>query len=299
MITAKIVADSLGPSDQRLTTFSLVYPRFIHSELMTHRVFSRNAASSRAIPIHKMRDQIIQNPAMPVYWGKNQKGMQAYEELTGKDREEAIKVWLMARNDAMKHAQRLEDLGVHKQITNRLTEPFMLMNTVLTGTEFDNFYNLRDDIAAQPEFKALAASMLKVQNENEPDWLEMGQWHLPYVQRDEIENVEESALLKFCVARCARVSYKTHEGVVDIIRDVQRHDEMLEQGHMSPFEHPATPLEDPEKWSGNFKGFKQYRKTLPNRFELFCAKLIRKTRRKNVGAQGAGNQRSAEAVRAS
>jgi thymidylate synthase ThyX len=291
MITAQIISDSLGPGDQRLTTFSLIYPRIIHSEVMTHRMFSRNAASSRAIPISKMRAQIIENPAMPVYWGKNMKGMQAQEELTGRVREEAVKIWLQARTDCMKHAQRMEDIEVHKQIANRLTETWMLMNTILTATEFDNYYNLRDDPPAQPEFRVLAGAMLKVHNEHEPIWLEPGQWHLPYVQPDERAAFPIPFLQKYSVARCARVSYKTHEGVVDHDRDVLRHDELLASGHVSPFEHQATPLENPNEWSGNFKGFKQYRKTLIGENRGDCPRFIKKRRSRGGEQAGLGSPR--------
>jgi thymidylate synthase ThyX len=85
MISAKIIADSISESEygDRITTFELEYPRFIHGELMTHRLFSRNAASSRAIPINKMMDQVLTAPAMPVEWGLNKSGMQAEEMLKG------------------------------------------------------------------------------------------------------------------------------------------------------------------------------------------------------------------------
>jgi thymidylate synthase ThyX len=281
MIIAKIIEDSLSPHEVRLTTFSLVYPRFIHAEVMTHRVFSRNAASSRAIPIKKVMEQLEQNPAMPTYWGKNRKGMQATEELTGTARDEAIKEWLAARDSALKHARRLEELGVHKQTANRLLEPWMLMNTIITATDWDNFFNLRADASAQPEFHALAEAMLEQMNTCNP--LEVGwdYWHLPYVTEEERNSTTVDVLAMYSVARCARVSYKTHEGKVDKDRDIERYKELLQSGHMSPFEHQATPSQFPDRKDarcGNFRGWVQYRKMLPNPYEKECKRLIKKAR---------------------
>lgn len=278
MITAKIVEDSLPPNEVRLTTFSLVYPRFIHSELMTHRVFSRNAASSRAIPVAKVMAQLRDDPAMPIYWGKNQKGMQASEELTGAARDAAIQEWLAARDSALKHAEKLEQIGLHKQSANRILEPFMLMNTVLTATDFDNFFNLRADMPAQPEFKALAELMLAMLNDQDPMEVPADWWHLPYVTEEEREEFTPEVCVKFSVARCARVSYKTHEGVVDQKRDLERYTDLLSSGHMSPFEHQGQPLADATARSGNFRGWTQYRKTLPNTFEINCGRLMKKKR---------------------
>lgn len=281
MIVVKIVEDSLPPHGVRLTTFSLVYPRFIHSEVMTHRVFSRNAASSRAIPIHKVMTQLEKEPAMPIYWGKNQKGMQAAEELTGEAKEAAIQEWLYARDDALKHAKRLEEIGVHKQTVNRILEPFMLMNTIITATDWDNFFNLRADAPAQPEFEALAEVMLEKMNLNTPAETLQSDWHLPYVTAEEKETNHPLVCAKFSTARCARVSYKTHEGTIDQKRDIERHDDLLASGHLSPFEHQAYPTVDPKIRIGNFLGWHQYRKQLVNSFEGSCSRLVKKHRTDN------------------
>src|SRR4051794_21142178 len=124
MISAEILADSLSPCGSRLTTFKLVYPRFIHSELLTHRLFSRNAASSRAIPIIKMIRSILRSPAKPVSWGQNGKGMQAKRDLPSGRRAAAELVWLLACWCACGFSWLLYKLGVHKQLANRVTEPF-------------------------------------------------------------------------------------------------------------------------------------------------------------------------------
>lgn len=266
MIEAKIIADSISQTNARLTTFQLIYPRMVHAELMTHRVFSRNASSSRAIPVAKIIQQVIDNPAMPVYWGKNQKGMQAREELTGEDLERAKKVWLEARDDAVMHARKLVDTDLHKQIANRILEPWHHIHVVVTATDFDNFFALRCHPDAQPEIKVLAEQMRDLFFENKPSELGPSMWHLPYVATAGLfVPANDKSLIKACVARCARVSYMTHDNQNPTLeKDVELHDQLLSSVHMSPFEHPATPMTDPTQYSGNFRGWVQYRKTIKN-----------------------------------
>lgn len=264
-IEAKIIADSISPTNARLTTFQLVYPRMVHAELMTHRVFSRNASSSRAIPVAKIIQQVIDNPAMPVYWGKNQKGMQAREELTGEALEKAKAVWLRARDKAVEQARQLVDLDLHKQIANRILEPWHHIHVVVTATDFDNFFALRCHPDAQPEIKVLAEQMADLYFANTPTELRLGMWHLPYVSSGGlfIPSGGDKDLLKASVARCARVSYMTHDNQEPTLeKDVALYNQLLSSVHMSPFEHPATPNVDPNAYSGNFKGWIQYRKTI-------------------------------------
>lgn len=263
-IEAKIIADSVSPTNARLTTFQLIYPRMVHAELMTHRVFSRNASSSRAIPVAKIIQQVIDNPAMPVYWGKNQKGMQAREELTGETLEKAKGVWLRARDAAVEQARQLVDLDLHKQIANRILEPWHHIHVVVTATDFDNFFALRCHPDAQPEMKVLAEQMADLYFANRPQELVLGMWHMPYIKPQGVFlPMGDNSLLKASVARCARVSYMTHDNEDPTIeKDVVLHDQLLESKHLSPFEHPATPNVDPNAYSGNFKGWIQYRKTI-------------------------------------
>lgn len=272
-IEAKIVTDSVSPVGARLTTFQLVYPRFIHAELMTHRVFSRNASSSRAIPVEKIIQQVLDDPAMPVYWGKNQRGMQARTQLEGLDLEEAQRVWLVARDLAVNQARELVDLDLHKQIANRILEPWHHIHVVCTATDFDNFFTLRCHPDAQPEIKVLAEQMRDLYYTNQPDLIEYGQWHLPYLTRlektirprDEDRIEHQANLLKASTARCARVSYMTHDNQKPTLeKDIPLHDRLLTSVHMSPLEHPATPMMNPNQMSGNFKGWVQYRKTIKN-----------------------------------
>lgn len=279
MIQASIIADSITDNGIRLITAQLHYPRFIHSEVLTHRVFSRNAASSRAIPIQKMIDQVGATPAMPVYWGKNQPGMQAREELEHHEpkaqqfydghrndyftvyspRDLAIKEWLAARDSAVGHAKTLVKLGAHKQIVNRLLEPWQTMQTVVTSTEWTNWNALRRHVDAQPEIKALADTLFEAVSASKPKYLQMGQWHLPYVN---IVDQGRDEAKKLSTARCARVSYLNHNQTMpDEAKDLNLHDKLLESGHFSPFEHQATPMPDSEFYA-NFKGWMQYRYVL-------------------------------------
>ena len=144
-IEAKIIADSINPQGDRITTYLLTYPRFIHSELMTHRVFSRNSASSRAIPFQKMVKMIEEDPFIPIAWQKNHKGMQGTEYLTDiMDIERAEHRWRMSIANNIDQAKVLNDgIGVTKQLCNRLLEPFMWHTVLLTATEWDNFFELR------------------------------------------------------------------------------------------------------------------------------------------------------------
>lgn len=299
-IKAEIIADSINPKDCRLTTYLLEYPRFIHAELLTHRVFSKNAASSRAIPIEKMIEQVEQNPAMPVWWGKNQSGMQAKEELSDTDKVEcyithdgtgdfscgvewvsskelARRQWLFARRLATGQAQVLSRTGLHKQIVNRVIEPWFNIRIILSGTEFDNFFALRAHPDAQPELQALAYKMLEEYNKSEPKSLQPGDWHIPfgdnidgdrvfeeYVRKIPTHIVHLNSILegkiKIAIARCARVSYFNFEGKDDYEADIKLCDRLFASTprHLSPTEHVAKCLND-DRFVGNFRGWEQYR----------------------------------------
>lgn len=270
-ISVKIIADSRSVAGNRLTTFVLRYPRFIHSELLTHRVFSRNAASSRAIPIEKMIQQVMFDPAMPVKWGSRQKGMQSGPELKGEALDNAIRGWLAARDSAVDWVNRLKDTNLSKEICNRILEPWMYMVSIVTATEWENFFALRCHPDAQPEMKELADMMLQAYRDNAElaELRHPGQWHLPFVGGAEIHRLFKESTnavelaLKCSVARAARVSYLNHDGSIpNVDKDVELHDRLLKSGHMSPFEHAATPMNSND-FSGNFRGWQQYRKTIP------------------------------------
>lgn len=264
MIEAKIIADSIAPSERRLTTFVLTYPRFIHSEFMTHRMFSRNASSSRAIPVKKQIQMVIDNPAIPLAFTKNKAGMQGGEALQGREEQDAVATWLAARDNAVEAAERFVQYNVHKQYANRVLEPFSHITVVCSATEFANFFALRYHPAAQPEIAQLAKQMWEAYSLSDPKFLRSGQWHLPFVGLGS-HSVEEG--IKMSVARCARVSYLNHEGnAPSKEEDFKLYDRLLGNApiHASPAEHQACAERDPDLRSGNFLGWTQYRKVLQN-----------------------------------
>lgn len=294
--SAIIIADSISPEGIRLTTFQLQYWRPIHSELMTHRVFSRNAGSSRARPSRVIIEQVRNEPWGPIHWGTNQSGMQAHAEVA--DIEEAEERWFWAAQQAADAAEGLLNFGLHKQIVNRVLEPYTFIDVVLTATDYANWFALRDHADAQPEIRELAQLMREVYDHSEPVLLVPGQWHLPYITDEDYSAAEEWMVLnhngmvlpnmvidllkKASAARCARVSYKLHDGSkTDFEKDLELFERLLvsQPLHASPAEHQATPDEWVEnatsnrdsEWlyqheQGNLRGWRQYRKMLPNEF---------------------------------
>ena len=297
-ITATVIEDSCQSIDKnyldggkvetkyvnRLTTFLVSYPRFVHAELMTHRVFSRNASSSRAIPVATMIERATKQTAYPVYWGKNQKGMQADEELSPKDIERAKGVWLAAAETAARHAQEMIDIGVHKQIANRLIENFQNIEVVVTSTMWANWYALRNHKDAQPEIQAVARAMLKAHRASVPKLLGPGEWHLPFVGEAERRTLAPDVACKVSAARCARTSYLTHDKKEPKLDEDAGLFGKLMGGdvvHASPTEHQARMIDESKDrycdggpgyssvvrtdLGGNLgKDWVQFRKTIPN-----------------------------------
>ena len=262
MIGAKVIADSISPMNVRITTMQLCMPRMILSEFNTHRVFSRNASSSRAIPTAKMIEQVDKDPFIPVHFGKNQPGMSAREELTGYAYVIARDAWLEARRDAIKSARVMLDAGLHKQICSRVLEPWAWSHVIVTATEWDNFYTLRRHEDAQPEIKMLADKMAEAASKSTPTSILHGHWHLPYVQEAEKQQHwgNQSLLRKLSSARAARVSYLTHDQQIpDLIKDIELHDRLLSSSHFSPFEHQAQPGAMGQAFIRNYKGWNSYR----------------------------------------
>ena len=373
-IKAEIVADSISPQGNRITTFLLTYPRIIHAELMTHRLFSRNSASSRAIPFEKMLKMIEEDPFIPIAWQKDHKGMQGTEYFTNEnmfiwDSDKHINKngilfidsfkedWLDARDSVIKYAKKLhngrrqsedheyyKNSKLTKQLCNRLLEPFMWHTVLITATEYDNFFELRcpkysgetyqgDELIKSTVFKswkdlcksgynsekagiiqrlessksgaeihiqALAEAMWDAMNESTPKQLKANEWHIPFGDKissnvmDWFSDIKDQAywlskdmtplFLKVATARCARLSYMTFDGEINYQKDIGLHDKLLQDKHMSPFEHCARAMSDDEYsefykgivknptyyngngWCNNFRGFIQYRYMIENNY---------------------------------
>lgn len=309
LATAVVIADSISDQDVRITTFQLRYWRAIHAELMTHRVFSRNAGSSRARPSKAIIEQVAYDPWGPIIWGLNEPGMQANSVADIDVEMESLWSWRNAATRAANSATALLDLGLHKQIVNRVLEPFTYIDVVVTATDYANWFALRLDKDAQPEIQQLAQAMKDAMDASKPVFLKSGEWHLPYITTNDYAEAQNhisyviskdrpetllDLLKKISAARCARTSYKAFDGkVASIDDDLSLFDKLMSGNlkHASPTEHQATPdikigfrnidpstqtREDPyglcesiwknPKLHANFRGWIQFRKTIPNEF---------------------------------
>lgn len=270
--SAKIICDSINQG-VRLTTMELVFPRIVLAEFNTHRAFSRNSASSRAIPIKTQIERVLANPYIPNF-KRNQKGMQPAEELSPREQKWACAEWLDARDAAMEHCRKLDNLDVHKQWCNRLLEPFMWHTVIVTATEWENFFGLRCNPQAQDEIRIPAEMAEEAYRKNVPTERQM---HTPFfdeMDRDALADAIRDGIIEerpgmaaaISTARCARVSYLTHDGRRDFIEDIALHDRLLQSRHMSPFEHVAVACNTTQEALplGNFDyPWLQYRKTIP------------------------------------
>lgn len=283
MFSAKVIAHSVCPKRVQIASLQLRYPKFIHGEFMTHRVFSRNASSSRAIPVARLIKDIEEDTARPIHWGANQKGMQADKEndapidnvwtMFGPMTLTPDQAWDKARDAAIEAARAFDAAGYHKQIVNRIIEPFSHINVIVTSTSWANFFALRQHKDAQPEIQELAHLMNEALDGSVPELMEYNQWHLPYVTAEEKAKHTIADCRKISVARCARVSYVTHDfKIPSYEEDIALYDRLLASQplHASPAEHQATPddLRDPSmsQFWGNFTGWIQYRKLLPGEY---------------------------------
>lgn len=254
MISAKVIAHSTSYLGREVVSYILEYPRYIHSELLTHRVFSKNSASSRAIPYPKFVEMVKGKPVKPI-WTYSNKGMQGpvvsdHDDITAMDGK-----WLEARDKIIEYTDYLNGYGAHKQNVNRLLEPWMHIRILLTGTEFDNWFQLRDHPDAHPEIQQLARVMRLAKEASTPVYLKPGQWHVPFgdnIPDEELNKLVSSTpsleeipellvrlRLKIASARCARTSYNDFEGAQDFKKDVALFDRLIVQEpmHASPSEH--------------------------------------------------------------
>jgi hypothetical protein len=267
MTSAKVVLDSWN-GQTRLTTMEVTFWRPMLPEFNTHRAFSRNSASSRAIPLAKQIQRIRDNPAGPVFWGRNQPGMSAHEQVDFLYRDEFGETvkdrWNYAREDALHHAEQLADHNLHKALATRIIEPFMWHTVIVSFTDSDNFFELRrppsgimdPSFPAQPEMQVVAIEMYNAMKNSDPVFLKEGEWHTPYIQPDEDLSLAER--LRVSAGRCARVSYLTHDGIRDIKKDLELADKLVSSKHMSPLEHQARSMADNKSYA-NFRGWLQFR----------------------------------------
>lgn len=263
-------AHAADPTKQ-ITTVQLSYWRPIHAELMTHRVFSRNASSSRAIPVKKVLAQVWDSPAKPVHWGLNQPGMQADEELAGWRRWAVEKLWTGLARTTCCFVWAMSKLGLHKQVANRPLEAFQRIHVVLTATDWENFFELRCHEDAQPEIYALACSIRNAIDQAPARILKPGEWHLPYITQEERNTLPVELLKRISAARCCRVSYLKHDGTqASVEEDLKLCDRLVGARplHASPFEHQATPdklnfgIWANPAMHGNLSGWIQHRKEI-------------------------------------
>jgi len=270
-ISAKVIADSINESGDRVTTLELEYPRIILAEFNTHRVFSRNTASSRAIPVNTMLKNIWNNMFVPWYWGANQSGMQASKQLSKPRIFIANALWKTGICINLLGSYLLSSVGVHKQLANRNTEYASYIKTIVTSTDFDNFINLRLHPDAQPEICDLAFKIKDALANSKPELLKEGEWHTPYVNRQitiegemwyctsgytQKQNTESGK--KVSVSCCAQVSYRTNDTSID--KAIRITDALSKSRpiHASPFEHVCTPGQG----KGNLQGWISYRQEI-------------------------------------
>lgn len=271
--SAQVIADSISGSGARITTLQITLHRFVLAEFNTHRVFSRNFRSSRAVPAEKLLQEVRDNPALPARWLSEKSGMQGGVPLNLYEQLECEVMWRQAAKHAVAFAEKLSERGLHKSWCNRLLEPFLYVHGVVTSTEWDNFFELRCHPDAQPEICNLANVMKAAMVDSKPELLYKGDWHLPYVTDEECEANEVDLLRKISTARCARVSYKMFDGTpTSIESDLKLYNKLVGSVplHASPAEHQATPDEIDDHTddylnphlSGNFTGWLQNRKFL-------------------------------------
>lgn len=264
--SAKVILDSISPLGHRLTTIEATMHRFVLAEFNTHRIFSRNSASSRAIPVEKQLQRILENPAFPLVWAAEQPGMQGGGELEGRDLHDAQDLFRESWNDTVDliklylDSKTYKSSRLHKSLINRLLEPFMWHTVIVTSTDYSNFFKLRCSPLAQPEIRVVAEAMREAYFSSTPTVVNYGEFHTPYI--DEEFCVRDT--LKVSAARCARVSLLTHDGVRSPDKDVELFEKLISANpkHESPLEHVASPARLSEAPLGNFSGWHQLRHNL-------------------------------------
>lgn len=295
-IKVKVIADSVNPNGERITTLIADYPLIIHNEVMTHRLFSRNLASSRAIPVETMISMVMENPFIPIMTVAN-KGMVSNEVVDDETLDAAKEMYLRARDKAIVYSERMLELGLSKQVVNRLLSPFQYTRALITATEWDNFFNLRCHPDAEPHMQLLAEAIRTAYNESEPKEIGWGEWHIPFdTDKYFVENgiagmYTQEEKLAIATARAARISYRNEDKDSTIEEDLSIFNRLAKNGHWSPFEHCAKAfdyvamnkmaialiqtknhlsewaletIDNNYKSQGNFRGFQQLRYFVQN-----------------------------------
>lgn len=268
---AIILADSFNAATRtRLTTFLLPrFPKILWQQFLTHRIlgkegaydFSKNTASSRAIPVKKVIEGIRQDPYIPD-WRAKQKGMGGMDTLTQEQKDKATAKWLYQMEESIRTAEALHnDLGVSKQDANRCLEPWMRIPCIVSATEWDNFFFLRTqlDPIVQADVRAAAMEMQALMQSSEPRILQPGDWHIPFVDFHVSGDLPLSHKLMMSAARCARGSYANHFGGFSLDEDLRLCRELDNDKHDSPLEHQAQAEGTVHPGQANYKGFLQFR----------------------------------------
>jgi thymidylate synthase ThyX len=288
MYEAKILKHSISDASIELITFEVNYPHAVHKDIMTHR-WARNFQSFRAVPPELLLDRLRNGEYfIPEVFGHRTKGMgQRNKPVEGQDaidQKLAAQVWQEHVFETIDRAERFLNMGLAKQQVNFLLQDLCFIRGIITTTpwQLENFYGLRlaenkdGDPVARPEVYKIAKMMEEVHLASSPTLVGYGNWHLPLVSDEELREASPKRNWDWeywrmaSVGRCARVSYLTHDGVRDPEKDIELYFQLLGNGHMSPFEHQGTPLENDVAWSergmcGSFGyGWKQYRKFIPN-----------------------------------
>jgi len=266
MTDVKIICDSKNEFGQRCISAICTFPRYLLAEINTHRMLSRNSASSRAIRFERMVESVQKNPFIPKKWQRDHTGMQGTEYFTQEEIniKNLVHHWLSARDNAIAEATRLNKLGVTKQLCNRYLEPFMYHTALITATELENFFALRAEDMAEVHLQELAYKYLDACNASEPKLLKAGEWHIPFGDQfdneqlisiahyqltkfkpdfapsvHDLQPVLDDLQVKLATVRCARISYVTpgSEQKINYTADLELHDRLASSGHWSAFEH--------------------------------------------------------------
>lgn len=254
---ARLIKHSVTRQGVHLYTWELEYWRAIHAEMMTHRMISKNAASTRAVPVERAIELALENTGTPIHWGANNPGMQSRAELQGVQLEAAKGAWRAALEQATSAARVMSaKVGIngHKQWAGRVLEPFSVMKIVATCTEYENLELLRDHVDAQPEFRDLVQCMKAARLQSVPEQLAPGEWHLPYIDaaRDadgvlryyaEGKEIDLDTARKISTSCCAQVSYRRADASADKALEIFDKLNLFSTEnppHFSPAEHQAT-----------------------------------------------------------